>query len=82
MHASEGRHSEEIEKLRRIERFGLEAITGRKVFNYNEYKKLIVAENIVYAYNSRKQSVNWVEWAQSNPELAQMLAEIEKSLDS
>lgn len=68
----------EIEKLHRIERFGLEPITGRRVFLHGEYRRLIAAESIVIAYESRKRSVNWTEWKQSNPKLADLLFEAEK----
>lgn len=76
-YASERKYSPEIEKLRRIERFGLEAVTGRRVFYHAEYRHLITAENIVYAYETRKRAANWVAWTVSNPKLAELLAEIE-----
>ena len=81
-HASEGKYSPEIEKLRRIERFGLEAVTGRRTFYFNEYSRLIVAENIAIAYQSRKHSTNWAQWAQDNPVLAKMLTDIEVSINA
>ena len=77
-HASEGLHSREIEKLRRIERFGLKAITGRDIFLFHEYICLITADNIVSSYESRARSANWAEWAQSNPRMAGILAEATK----
>lgn len=77
-YASEGKYSREIEQLHRIDRFGLEAITGRKVFYYGEYIRMIYAENIAAAYKMRATSKNWVEWAASNPKAAAMLAEAEK----
>lgn len=77
-HASEGKNSPEIEKLHRIQRFGLEAITGRRIFLLGEYCRLIAAENIVTAFNSRKRATNWAEWSQSNPHMAAILAEVEK----
>ena len=71
-------HSREIEKLHRIERFGLEAITGRRTFLFGEYCRMIAAENIITAYESSKRSVNWAEWTESNPRLAEILAEAMK----
>jgi hypothetical protein len=53
----------------------LEPITGRRVFLHSEYRRLIVADNIVTAYRSSQQAANWVEWSQSNPKLAELLAE-------
>jgi hypothetical protein len=77
-YASEGLYSLEIEKLHRIERFGLEPVTGRRVFLHGEYRRLIAAENIAAAYENRKRSANWTEWQQSNPKLADLLFEAEK----
>ena len=78
MHASEGLYSAEIDTLTKIDRFGIEAITGRRYFYYGELRRMIVAENIVTAYHSRAQSKNWASWVESNPGLADMLAEAEK----
>jgi hypothetical protein len=66
-----------MEKLKRIDRFGLEAVTGRRVFYFSEIRRLIYAENIVNAYESRARSKNWVEWATTNPRQAELLAEAE-----
>jgi hypothetical protein len=60
-----------------IDRWGLEAVTGRRVLYYSEMRRLICAENIVAAFESRKRSTNWVEWTQSHPRLAEILAEAE-----
>jgi hypothetical protein len=77
-HASEGAYSPEIGKLMSIDRFGVEAITGRRILYFREYRHMIHAENIVNAYASRARSSNWVEWKTSNPRLAEILAEAEK----
>lgn len=77
-YASDGAYSLELDKLHKIDRFGLEAVTGRRTFYYGEMNRMIAAENIVTAYESRKRSQNWAEWTQSNPRLAAILAEAEK----
>lgn len=74
-YASEGKHSPEIAKLRTIERFGLEAVTGRKVLLYNEYLRMVAAENVVTAYNSRKPYQDWAMWATDEPHLSKILNE-------
>ena len=76
-YASEGLYSREIDTLAKIDRFGLEAITGRRQFYFYELRRLVTAENIVIAYRSRANSNNWVEWMQSNPSMAKLLAEVE-----
>jgi hypothetical protein len=75
---SEGLYSREVDKLQKINRFGLEAVTGRRVFYLHELHRLITADNIVNAYRSRRQSKNWAEWTESNPRLAAIVAEAEK----
>ena len=68
-----------MEFLKRVERFGLEAITGRRQFYHAEYRRMIYAENIVIAYKSRaKSDGNWTAWTNSNPAMASILADAEK----
>jgi hypothetical protein len=76
-HADEGHYSPEIDTLHKIDRFGLEAITGRKQFFYGELRRMIYAENIITAYKSRAQSNDWAKWIKDNPTAAEMLAEAE-----
>lgn len=78
LYASEGQYSPEIAKLHRIDRFGLEAITGRRIFYFNELRCLMVAENIVLAYKMRERAENWAQWANENKQLAKLLTEAEK----
>lgn len=78
LYAAEGLYSAEIDTLQKIDRFGIEAITGRRQFYFGELKRMIYAENIITAYRSRAQSDNWASWVNSNPKLADMLAEAEK----
>lgn len=62
-----------------MERFGLEAITGRRQFYHAEYRRMIYAENIVMSYKSRARSNgNWAAWASENPSQAEILADAEK----
>ena len=59
-----------------IDRFGLEAVTGRRQFYFGELRRLICAENIVTAYKDLTRAANnWAAWAGSNPELAEILKE-------
>lgn len=74
-------HSPEIETLNQIDRFGLEAILGRKHFYYGEYRRMIIAENVANAYESRARSKNWAEWANQNPSAAKLLAHAEQLED-
>ncbi len=68
--------------LQKIDRFGPEAITGRRQFYYGELRRLVYAENVIKAYQHRQGSANWAEWAQSNPILAAILSEAEKLCQS
>ena len=69
-----------MEQIGRIDRWGLEAVTGRRVFLFGEFIRLRVAENVVNSYRSRQAAGNWAEWAESNPRAAQILADVEKLL--
>ncbi len=77
MHASESLYSHEIDILAKIDRFGLEAITGRRQFYFGELRRLIIAENIVTAYRSRARAENWASWSRESPVMANLLAEVE-----
>lgn len=70
-----------MEQLARIDRFGLEAVTGRRVFLFHDFIRMRTAENIVNSYRSRQQANNWSEWMLSNPRLAQVLADVEMLLE-
>lgn len=78
MYASEGHYSQEIDTLNKIDRFGIEAIIGRRQFYYGELRRMILAENIVNAYRTRAKSSNWPAWVQENPVMADILMEAEK----
>lgn len=78
LYAAEGFYSQEIDTLAKIDRFGLEAITGRRQFYFGELRRLTIAENIVRFYQSRAASSNWAEWTNSHPAQANMLFEAEK----
>ena len=64
--------------LAKIDRFGIEAITGRKQFYFGELRRLIAAENIVTAYKSRAHAPDWAAWVRDNPLLAELLLDAEK----
>lgn len=81
MYASKGHYSQEISVLKKIDRFGIEAVLGRRQLYYGELRKMIAAENIVNAYESRQRSENWADWASKNTELAAFLAVVEKLVD-
>jgi hypothetical protein len=77
-HAESGRYSRELDILAKIDRFGIEAILGRRVLYYGELRRMILAENIVIHYRRRAASSNWAAYALDNPEMAQILLEAEK----
>jgi hypothetical protein len=77
LHASAGLRSPEIRKLQWIDRFGVEAVTGRRQLYYGETQRMITAENIVFAYRSRAASEDWGAWAQKYPDLEKLLIDVE-----
>lgn len=62
----------ELETLIDIDRFGTQAIYGR-VLSKNEVKRMRAAENVVNAYNSRKQSGDWAAWARDHKDMNRLL---------
>jgi hypothetical protein len=63
--------------LNKIDRFGIEAITGRRQFYFGELRRLIVAENIVNSYQARAKSKSWAIWANDNPAMSHLLNDAE-----
>jgi hypothetical protein len=77
MHARGDGLSHEIETLGLIDRFGVEAILGRRQLYFGEVRRMRRAENIVNAYHARKNSDTWAKWASQNPEMEKILIEAE-----
>ena len=80
-HAERGAYSTEIDTAAKIDRWGLEAITGRKQFYFGELRRLIAAENIVTAHKSRAHATDWAAWVRDNSVLASILMDAEKLAD-
>jgi hypothetical protein len=70
----------ELILLSYIDRFGVEAVTGKNILPFGDARRMIVAENIVEAYRDRKKSGNWAEWAEKNPSAAELLRQVEMTL--
>lgn len=70
----------ELILLSYIDRFGVEAVTGRKTLPFGDARRMITAENIIEAYRDRKRSGNWAEWAEKNPAGSALLMRIETLL--
>lgn len=80
--AEVGRYlSKELQILSKIDRFGIEAILGRKTFYFGELKKMILAENVFLAYQARKNTKqDWAKWTDENPDSAKLLFDVEKMI--
>jgi hypothetical protein len=64
----------ELKLLEYIDRFGVEAVTGRKTLGAGELLRMIAAQNIVQAYQSKKDNKEgWVAWQQQHPAQNQLL---------
>ena len=77
IHASGGRYSPEIRLLQYIDRFGVEAVMGRKTLFAREMRRMIHAENLVKAYNERNRS-DAPTWVKDNPEMNKLLYEAQR----
>lgn len=67
-----------------IERFGVKAVTGRDVLSAGEIRRMITADNIRNAYQSRraaqKDEKGWAGWAAQHPNYDAWLKDVEKIL--
>jgi len=81
IHADGGNYSPEIRLLQYIDRFGVEAVTGRRTLYAYEMRRMIHAENVARAYNERNQG-NAAEWVKDNPEMNIILFEAQKMAEN
>ena len=49
-----------------------------RTLGYKEIKRMVLAENVLKAYESRSSSSSWADWAKENPGQADLLAEAVK----
>jgi len=70
-----------LSDLHLIDRFGATAM-GYDVLPFGKIRHMIITENIVNAYETRKRSENWDKWAQANPDMLQVLTKIEIMLNA
>lgn len=73
----------ELVDLPYIDRFGVEAVYGRKTLSAKEIRNMLIAENVVNAYNARRAAMgdNVAKWASENESAARLLSDIEDLLD-
>lgn len=80
-HADGGKYSSQIRLLQYIDRFGVEAVMGRKQLYAGEMRRMIHAENIVNAYRQRNQ-MEAAEFVKENPDMSRMLLEAQKMVEA
>ncbi len=79
LHASEGSYSPELQRLRLIRQFGVEAVTGERVLYHRDVNRMICAENIYRAFFSRQNHKDgWADWVSKYPVEAELLISAEK----
>ena len=84
-HAEGSLVSREIRLGNLIDRFGVQAIFGRSYLGAAEINKMLAAQRIVRLsrevkeYTDTEGKINWVKWAQDDPQGAKDLAEAQKA---
>jgi hypothetical protein len=71
----------ELQLLHYIERFGVQAVTGRLVLGAGELRRMTAAENIVRWYRERARAENWAAWAAEHTWESRILNDIMKSIE-
>ena len=66
--------SRELAQLNYIDRFSAQSVMGRTL-GYLEIQHMVLAENVVNAYNSRISSDDFVRWNKDNKDGARLLEE-------
>ncbi len=84
-HADGSLVSREIQLGNLIDRYGVQAIFGRSYLGAAEINKMLAAQRIVRLsrevkeYTDAEGKINWVKWAQEDPQGAEDLAEAQKA---
>lgn len=68
-----GELPKELKLAQYIDRFGVEAVTGKKVLGARDIYRITVAENVVRAYADVKKASSYPAWANEHPEMAKLL---------
>ena len=79
--ADVGSPSQEVKLLSQIDRFGVEAVMGRRQLSAKEIIHMRTAGNIVGYYQSMIQAENRAEWAAANKEGSSILTQCERLID-
>ena len=79
-YADGGNTSPEVRLLSYIDRFGVEAVMGRKTLYAGEMRRMIHAESIVRAYKERSRA-NAADWVKENPEMSDILREAQRMVE-
>ena len=81
MYADVGSPSSEFKLISQIDRFGVEAVLGRRQLTAKEIIHMRMADNIVRYYQARAQSENWAEGAAAHKEGNRILIYCERLID-
>jgi hypothetical protein len=76
-YAEGGPPSREIRLMQYIDRYGCDAVLGRKMYA-REIRRINVAENVIAAHRSLRQALNYASWATEHPDAAALLARAER----
>ena len=70
----------DLRLLNYIDRFGVEAVMGRKVLYAHEMRRMIHSENLVNGYKERSKA-NAAEWVEKNQGMAKLLREAQRMVE-
>jgi len=75
----DGQKPDVLKLLDAIDRFGVQAVTGRPTLGAGEMQSMIMADNVRRAWLSRNAyrdsdgMPNWAKWAEAYPDLSEVL---------
>ena len=61
-----------------IDKYGVEAITGKRILRPGLLRRIRHVRTIINAFELRKKAESWSAWGSENPELADILVEAER----
>ena len=77
----DGQQPDELRLANAITRFGLEAVTGKRVLRPGLLRRITMAENVVAAFEIRAKAENWAAFRNEYPDLAELLFKAHEAMN-
>jgi hypothetical protein len=78
----DGPQPDELRLANAITRFGVEAVTGKRILRPGLLRRITMAENVVAAFEIRAKAENWAAFGNQYPDLAELLFRAQEAMNN